>query len=291
MKKELIDDDFLYYLLKSDIVQQEIYKGNVGSTQPKLPLYNIKFIELNIPSVPEQRAIASVLSSLDDKIDLLHRQNETLEQLAETIFRQWFVEEAQDDWEIHPITDYIKIVGGGTPKSSRADYWDGPIYWLSGGDVSNNHKAFVLSTDKSISQDGLDNSSCKLLPKFATVISARGTVGKYCLLGQPMTFSQSNYGILPKIENCYFFTYLLLSHFISELLSNAYGSVFDTITTNSFENIQARFPDAEKIIEFEKGISVIFQKKLANIEQINMLTKQRDALLPKLMSGEVRVKH
>lgn len=79
------------------------------------------------------------------------------------------------------------------------EYWDGDIPWLSGGDIASNHKSFIISSDKTITQNGLNNSSEKLLPKYATVISARGTVGKYCLLSREMAYSQSNYGILPKI--------------------------------------------------------------------------------------------
>ena len=138
--------------------------------------------EIPLPPLPEQRAIASVLSSLDNKIDMLHRQNKTLEAMAETLFRPWFVEEADERWGEDSLLTLIQLVGGGTPKTSIPDYWDGNIPWLAGGDIASNHKSFVLNTEKRITENGLNNSSAKLLPKYATVISARGTVGKYCLL-------------------------------------------------------------------------------------------------------------
>ncbi len=230
-----------------------------------------------------------MLSSLDDKIDLLHRQNKTLEALAETLFRQWFVEEAQEDWEECGLLDVIQLVGGGTPKTSMLEYWDGDIPWLAGGDITANHKSFINNTEKKITEAGLNNSSAKLLPKYATVISARGTVGKYCLLAKSMAFSQSNYGVLPNIEGCFFFSYLLINHVVGELQSSAYGSVFDTITTNTFKDIKIPLPEKTVIARFEKEVTPNFRKILINKEQIRTFETLRDTLLPKLMSGDVRV--
>lgn len=260
-----------------------------GSTFPNVSREQLENLDILIPPLPEQRAIASVLSSLDDKIDLLHRQNKTLEAMAETLFRQWFVEEADEGWEEGSLFNLIELVGGGTPKTSIFDYWDGDIPWLAGGDIALNHKSFVLNTEKTITENGLNNSSAKLLPQYATVISARGTVGKYCLLAQPMAFSQSNYGILPQHDNCYFFSYLLINHVVGELQSSAYGSVFDTITTNTFKEIKVPVPKESEIRLFEDLVSSYFYKIFQNKNQIFTLERLRDTLLPRLMSGEVRV--
>ncbi len=173
------DQNFLYYLLKDSIDGfKQIAHGGVFDT---ITRETFEAIDILLPPLPEQRAIASVLSSLDDKIDLLHRQNKTLEAMAEALFRQWFVEEAEEGWEENSILSLIELVGGGTPKTSIADYWDGNIPWLSGGDIASNHKSFIWLSNKTITERGLNNSSAKLLPEFATVISARGTVGKFCL--------------------------------------------------------------------------------------------------------------
>jgi type I restriction enzyme S subunit len=237
------DEDFIYWFFKQWEVTLELALNAGGSAnQANISGSLIKKLELELPPLPEQKAIASVLSSLDDKIDLLHRQNKILEAMAETLFRQWFVEEAQDDWEDGSLLELIQLVGGGTPKTAIAEYWDGDIPWLSGGDIASNHKSFVKYAQKKITEVGLNNSAAKLLPKHATVISARGTVGKYCLLAQPMAFSQSNYGILPKNSEGYFFTYLLINHVVEELQSSAYGSVFDTITTTTFKENKVPLP-------------------------------------------------
>jgi type I restriction enzyme, S subunit len=278
----------LYYFVNSD-TKYELQVRSTGSVVEHLNMKDIRNFRILLPPLPEQKAIAAVLSSLDDKIDLLNRQNATLEAMAETLFRQWFVEEAQEDWEERSLLDVVQLVGGGTPKTSVPEYWDGKIHWLSGGDIASNHKSFIVSSEKTITELGLENSSTKLLPKYATAISARGTVGKYFLLANPMTYSQSNYGILPRYDSCYFFTYLLINHVVAELQSSAYGSVFDTITTTTFKENLVMTPSENEVVEFESSIRPYFQKMLNNRTQVKTLEKLRDHLLPKLMSGEVRV--
>ena len=284
-----INSRFLSYYFQQKSFRDYILNISVGATMPSINTEILKGIPISYPPIPEQIAIASVLSSLDNKIGLLHRQNATLEKMAETLFRQWFVEEAKEDWEEISLHDAIELIGGGTPKTSINEYWDGNIKWLSGGDIASNHKNFVVNSEKSITELGLKNSSAKLIPKFSTVISARGTVGKYCLLSEPMAYSQSNYGILPKYKDCFFFTYLLVAHSVDELQSAAYGSVFDTITTNTFKGLKITLPDEEDIIRFNESIEPYFSKILTNQTQIRTLTALRDTLLPKLMIGEVRV--
>ncbi|HAB50827.1 MAG TPA: restriction endonuclease subunit S [Ignavibacteriales bacterium] len=286
------DPYFIYYFLTQDDVVNYLDSVAEGSTSayPSLTPDVITDIDILLPELPEQRTIASILSSLDDKIDLLHRQNKTLEALAETLFRQWFIEEAEESWEECSLFDAMEIVGGGTPKTEIIEYWNREINWMSGKDISSNHKQFILSTEKKITEEGLKNSSAKVLPKYASVVSARGTVGKICLLSIPMAFSQTNYGILPRIKESFFFTYLLLSYSIEELQSASYGSVFDTITTNTFKEHKISIPKETEIIEFEEKVSPLFHKMNSNTNQIHTLTQLQDTLLPKLMSGEVRVK-
>lgn len=263
-----------------------------GAAQPKLNKASLNLIPLYLPiDESEQKAIASILSSLKDKIDLLHCQNKTLESMAETLFRQWFDVDSNDEWQEKNVLDIFTLVGGGTPKTSVSEYWTDEIPWISGGDISAAHQGYLYSTEKSISLAGLQNSSAKLLPKNSTVISARGTVGKYALLARDMAFSQSNYGIVSKIGNYPFFIYLLVGFIVDDLLTAAYGSVFDTITTRTFESVNLKFPSLNSIEKFNEEISPIFSKKETNTQQIKTLETLRDTLLPKLMSGEVRVQY
>lgn len=279
------DELFIYYFLQQIHWEQ----FNDKSAVPGVNRNDAHQEDVIIPPLEEQQAIADALSFLDDKIELLQRQNKTLESLAQALFRHWFVDGVGEGWEESSLYDAVELVGGGTPKTSEDSYWDGEIPWLSGGDIASNHKNFVVSTQKTITRLGLDNSSAKLLPGFATVISARGTVGKYCILSEPMAFSQSNYGIKPKFNDCFFFTYLLIDYSVTDLQSAAYGSVFDTITTRTFQNHYVTLPPNSEIHAFEREIAPYFHRMNLNQKEIGTLEKLRDTLLPKLMSGEVRV--
>lgn len=283
-----LDNDFLLYYLQA-IKDYLLSVAEIGATRNALTKGMIENFDLIIPGLPEQQSIAFILNSLDDKIDLLHRQNKILEALAETLFRQWFVEETEESLEKISLYDAIEIVGGGTPKTEVAEYWGKDIKWISGRDITPNHKQFIINTEKSITKLGLEESSTKILPKYSTLISARGTVGTYCLLSEPMAFSQTNYGIKPKLEGCHFFTYLLIAHSVEELQAAAYGSVFDTITTNTFKEQEIKIPSSSEIRTFEEKVKPYFEKILSNQFQVRTLVRLRDTLLPKLMSGEIRV--
>lgn len=279
--------DYIYYALKynlSEFLQQA--HGGVFSTITKDTFKNI---EIYLPSFTVQRAIAAVLSNLDDKIDLLQRQNATLEAMSEALFKQWFVVEAKEEWEEKKLSDIIRLVGGGTPKTSVKNYWEGTIPWVSGADIASHHKKFIFSSEKFISEAGLNNSAARLIPQYATLITARGTVGKFCLAGKPMAFSQTNYGILPKNNQNFFFIYLLIGYVVNTLKAAAYGSVFDTITSRLFDELSIALPGENIINEFDLKVKIFFEKIFTNQIQIQTLEKLRDTLLPKLMSGEVRV--
>ncbi|EHP6375847.1 restriction endonuclease subunit S, partial [Escherichia coli] len=286
-----LDKMYLYWKMRTREYQEFIANSASGTSVMHTSPKKICEYEFLLPTKLEQKAIASVLSSLDEKIDLLHCQNKTLESMAETLFRQWFDVDSNDEWQEKNVLDIFTLVGGGTPKTSVAEYWTDEIPWISGGDISAAHQGYLYSTEKSISLAGLQNSSAKLLPKNSTVISARGTVGKYALLARDMAFSQSNYGIVSKIGNYPFFIYLLVGFIVDDLLTAAYGSVFDTITTRTFESVNLKFPSLNSIEKFNEEISPIFSKKEMNTQQIKTLETLRDTLLPKLMSGEVRVQY
>ncbi|ENZ8441442.1 restriction endonuclease subunit S [Klebsiella oxytoca] len=289
--KNILDNKFLKYWLQSEQGQYELESRASGTTVFGIKSSILKKIPISLPPYNEQVAISSVLYSIDEKIDLLHRQNKTLESMAETLFRQWFDVDSNEKWQEKNVLDIFTLVGGGTPKTSVAEYWTDEIPWISGGDISSAHQGYLYRTEKSISLAGLQNSSAKLLPKNSTVISARGTVGKYALLARDMAFSQSNYGIVSKIGSYPFFIYLLVGFIVDDLLAAAYGSVFDTITTRTFESVNLKFPSLNSIEKFNKEVASLFNKKEINTPQIKILEKLRDTLLPKLMSGEVRVRY
>ena len=277
--------------------------------------------KFNIPAIPlsEQRAIAATLGALDDKIELNRRMNETLEALARALFRDWFVDfgptrakmagtapylspdlwslfpDRLDDegkpegWEEKPLTEFFSIIGGGTPKTSNPDYWDGPIPWFSVTDTPSAGSVFVTDTEKTITEAGLNGSSARLVPKGTTIISARGTVGNLAITGRDMTFNQSCYGLsgAGAVGDCAI--YLIAQNMVARLQSMAHGSVFSTITRKTFESLSLPMPRATILTAFEVEVSPLFDRILANVNESRTLAQTRDLLLPRLMSGELRV--
>ena len=148
------------------------------------------------------------------------------------------------EWKKCTLDEIIELIGGGTPKTSNAEYWNGNIPWLSVKDF-NNDTRYVYETEKTITQAGLENSSTKLLQKDDIIISARGTVGEMAMIPFPMSFNQSCYGIRGKKGINQIFLYYLLKNSIRKLKTIAHGSVFDTITRNTFSNVVVFVPDEE----------------------------------------------
>jgi type I restriction enzyme S subunit len=256
--------DFIYYLFKSPvgrntvstIVQQTAAAGIRGSD-----LKNLKF---TFPPFPEQRAIASVLSSLDDKIDLLHRQNATIEKMAETLFRQWFVEEANEDWETNTISYFADFFNG---KSRPNEVGHIPIY---GG-------------------NGIFGYTSKSNYSGKSIIIGR--VGAYCgsLYYENNDIWISDNALLVKAKNEYITHFLFYLLKTLDLNSMAEGSSHPLLTQTLLKSIEIHIPPIEKIKEFDSQLEAIQNKIESNQTQIRTLTALRDTLLPKLMSGEVRV--
>lgn len=277
------DEIFVYYLLKSI----DFAGFNVGSAVPTLNRNHIHPMVIQKPSPEEQKAIASVLSSLDDKIDLLHRQNTTLERMAETLFRQWFVEEAQEDWEVVPLGDAVETTSGGTPSRSNMDFYlNGTINWVKSKELSG---SFILDTEEKITVEALKKSSAKLLPKNSILIAMYGaTVGEYAIISKEMTCNQAVCALKPNEKYPYTFLFFYVMSYQDELISMAVGSAQQNISQLLIKQLPI-LTCHEKISEFHKKTEPFFEKIKNNISQIQTLEKLRDNLLPKLMSGEVRL--
>ena len=172
-----------------------------------------------------------------------------------------------DEWLKTALIDIVELIGGGTPKTSKAEYWGGNINWLSVKDF-NNENRYVYSTEKTITEEGLRNNSTKLLQKDDIIISARGTVGEMAMIPFPMAFNQSCYGIRAKesIDNT--FLYYLIKNSVRKLKAMTHGSVFDTITRDTFANIEVAIPDKETQHCIAKILGDI-DDKIENNQRIN----------------------
>ena len=172
------------------------------------------------------------------------------------------------------LSDVMDLIGGGTPKTSKAEYWNGTIPWLSVKDFNNVFR-YVYETEKTITELGLENSSTKLLQKGDVIISARGTVGEIATIPFPMAFNQSCYGLRAKsgiVTSDYL--YYLIKHNVSVLKKNTHGSVFDTITRNTFDNIEVEIPSI-KIQEKIASILSDYDKKIELNNAINNNLEQQ----------------
>jgi type I restriction enzyme S subunit len=164
-----------------------------------------------------------------------------------------------NNWKIYKLSEVLKIIGGGTPKTSIPEYWNGNIPWLSVKDFQGEQK-FVSYTEKTITEVGLKKSSTKLLPKGAMIISARGTVGELAVLEREMAFNQSCYGLLPNEKTDRDYLYYLVKQKIRELQGLSYGSVFDTITTKTFDGLDVLLPDLKEQTQIANILSAIDDK-------------------------------
>ena len=195
-----------------------------------------------------------------------------------------------EGWVMKPLSDLFALVGGGTPKTSMAECWDGGIPWFSVVDTPASGDVFVTATEKTITELGLANSSARLVRKGTTIISARGTVGNLAIAGTDMTFNQSCYGLRGVEGVGDYFVYLTAKNMVDQLRSMAHGSVFSTITRQTFDAIQRPVPSLTAIAAFEHAVTGWFDAILLSVQETETLAGMRDTLLPKLITGELRVK-
>jgi type I restriction enzyme S subunit len=294
-KQEKLFPKFLYqFLTSSEITRwlQHLAESRSG-TFPQITFDQVASLELPLPPLAEQKAIASVSGAIDDKIDLNRRMSETLEALAQSLFKSWFADTTQSalpkGWRKGSILEVAKLLSGGTPKTEREDYWNGDILWASAKDVSQCGQTFLVNTERTITTKGLEESATQLIPAFCTVVVARGaTTGRMTMFGREMAMNQTCYA-LASTTGTPFALYCLFRHAIDALVQTAHGSVFDTITTSTFTASKVVLPPQQVFEAFEKTVSPLFARILSNIEESRTLAALRDALLPKLLSGELRV--
>jgi type I restriction enzyme S subunit len=311
---------YVYYFFRS--IAATLRDLDVGSANPTLNRNHVHPIETRWAPIAEQKAIAHILGTLDDKIELNRKTNETLEAMAKALFKSWFVDfdpvrakaegrstglpaeisdlfpdsfedselgEIPRGWQCCSFTKLVDVISGGTPKTSIDEYWNGSIPWFSVVDAPPGSSCWVIQTEKRITPEGLANCSSKLLPTGTTIISARGTVGKVCLAGRDMAMNQSCYGLRSKAENGEFFCFYLTKSLVEILEARAHGSVFSTITRGTLDGVATISPSLEAIQSFNRSTGALLGKIKANLEENRILGNQRDALLPKLICGELRI--
>lgn len=257
------------------------FANQTGVPALSQPLKNFKKIRLCLPSLQEQRRIASIVETINDKIENNIKINDNLRQQAAALFANFY---DRAETEVG-FTEIIQILGGGTPKTGESTYWNGNVPFFTPKDVGS---PYTLATEKTITEEGLAHCNSRLYPINTVFVTARGTVGKVGLPGVPMAMNQSCYALVGK-DTHQLLVYFYTLKAVDRLKHKASGAVFDAITTRDFESeiIMKLSDDDEKA--FLDLAQPIYQAVLSNSIENLGLAALRDSLLPKLMSGEIDV--
>ena len=308
------ETDFFYYATKGRVYLEE-YKGH-------FPDYRRLWIPL--PPLPTQRAIAHVLGTLDDLIELNRETNEILEEMARTLFKSWFVDfdpvraklegrppagmdastaalfpdHFQDSelgqipkgWEVKPIGEIVVCVGGGTPSTSEPKFWeDGVHHWTTPKDFSSLQAPFLIDTDRRITDAGLAKISSGLLPVGTVLMSSRAPVGYLAVADIPVAINQGFIAMRPnKSASNYFLLNWCQSNMI-EIENRASGTTFAEISKSAFRPIPLILPPAKVMEAFTECVEPFYSQIASSLRESRDLATLRDTLLPKLLSGEVSV--
>jgi len=271
-----------------------------GSAQPGANAKQLGSFDIILPPLPEQKAIASILSCLDDKIDLLHRQNATLEKMAETLFRQWFVErrpepvegEAKEEWEIKQLKEVTDIAIGRTPPRKELKWFSTnpqDIKWISIKDLGDDG-IFISNTSEYLTREAVLEFNIPIIPKDTVVLSFKMTVGRVAITSEEMLSNEAIAHFKFNNETPFSkeYLYLFLKTYKYETLGST-SSIVTAINSAMIKEMEILIPDELTMKTFKSETEPIFNKIKSNQTQIRTLTALRDTLLPKLMSGEIRV--
>lgn len=269
---------YLRHLLNS----MDITAYVTGSTQPKLSQTSLLNMKVELPEIDKQDAIAAFLHSFDAKIATNSKLNGYLADAVDGLF-----EKALGQAEEKTLTDVVEILSGGTPKTKISEYWeDGEIPFFGPGDA--NGSTYCLATAKRITQLGLENCNSELYPVDTVFLTARGTVGKVAMAGKPMAMNQS----------CFAFrglgvsqpaVYQIIKRAVRSLKAKANGATFAAINTRDLKIEKILVPSDEELTAFEEEAASLHSMMRVNEEESLKLSSLRDALLPKLIAGEIDV--
>ncbi|AHM05781.1 Type I restriction-modification system, specificity subunit S [Roseibacterium elongatum DSM 19469] len=312
---------FVHYWLRSPTTREKLSREGGGTGIQNVSQGLLKMQEIALPPLSEQERISGTLAALDDKIELNRRMSATLEEMARALYRSWFVDfdpvharalgqppvhmapttaalfpdsfgpdGLPKGWERRPFSDQVAIISGGTPKTGVPEYWGGEIPWYSVVDAPEAGAVFVLDTEKKITAAGFDSCSAKMISGGTTIISARGTVGKLAMAAGDMVFNQSCYGLQATRQHTGEFVYFSAVRAVDILQSMSHGSVFSTITRKTFDGLEIVYAPDPVIKAFAGQASVMLERILGAQRESQTLAALRDTLLPRLMSGDLRIR-
>ena len=291
--KKSINNTFLYYLLKNSINRLKLITH--GSVFDTITRDTFSQIEIDLPSLEIQKQIASILSALDDKIELNNKINENLESQAQAIFKSWFVDfepfggVMPEDWGIGIIEDLSKeIVCGKTPSTKKEEYYGNYIPFITIPDMHD--CTYVLLTERKLSKLGANTQIKKTLPKNSICVSCIGTAGLVVLVSTESQTNQQINSIIPKSNYSPYYIFLLMQTLSEKINSlGQSGSTIVNLNKTQFGKIETLVPSIDSMNKFDFIVQPLFEKILNNQKENIQLSNFRDTLLPKLMNGEIDV--
>lgn len=286
--KKSINNTFLYYLLKNSINKLKLITH--GSVFDTITRDTFSQIEIDLPSLEIQKQIASILSALDDKIELNNRINENLEQQAQAFFTDLFITNAKLEWKTGTVSDLGDVVGGGTPSKKVEEYYtnDG-IAWITPKDLSNDKSKFITHGETDITDLGLAKSGATLMPRGSVLFSSRAPIGYIAIADGQVSTNQGFKSIVPFDNVGTAYVYYFLKENLSAIENVASGSTFKEVSGGTMKNFPAVIPDDDTLAKFKQFCSPLLEQQRALEYENRYLASLRDTLLPKLMNGEIDV--
>lgn len=294
-----VDPKFLFY----SICKRDFASMNVGSAVPSMTVNILNDIQISYPkNIEDQRRIASILSSLDRKIELNNKINADLEEMAQAIFKNWFVDfepfkdgkfvdselgMIPEGWKVGTLGEFCKCLLGGTPSRSKEEYWNGEVNWINSGEIN---KFRILEASEKITELGLAKSATKLLPKKTTVLAITGaTLGQVSLLEIDTCANQSVIGVLENTEVPYEYIYPFIKDRIEMLIQHQTGGAQQHINKDNVESLIFLLPAINVLEDYISLVSPMYKRIESQCFENFYLSSLRDTLLPRLMSGELEV--
>ena len=274
-----------------------------GSTTKFLTVRMLDNLDIPLPSINIQTEIVNILSAYDDLIENNQKQIKLLEEAAQRIYKEWFVDlrfpgyentkivdGVPEEWRVASIADICDTVGGGTPSTKIQSYYEkGDILWVTPTDITRNFSLALLDTEKKITPEGLKNSSAKMLPAETILMTSRASVGFFGMCKYEVCTNQGFISCIPKRENLQMYLLFNLKSRVEEIRQKAGGSTYLEISKTVFRELKIILPKDEVLAEYQKNVHDIFDEIYCRTEMIKSLVDMRNRLLPKLMSGEVKV--
>lgn len=319
-----VEPTYLFYHLQHPDTRAEIEGVARGSAQPNLSAGDAHKIKITLPPLVVQRQIAATLGALDDRITLLRETNTTLEAIAQALFKSWFVDfdpvrakmegrapEGMDEataalfpdafeetelgmvprgWSVQPIGDLVEAVGGSTPDTKNETFWSPALHhWTSPKDLSGATAPVLLYTERKVSEAGLAKITSGLLPVGTLLMSSRAPIGYLSLSQIPVAINQGYIAMLPGGRLPPTYLYFWCQQNMDAIKGRANGSTFMEISKKAFRPIPAIEPSTAVVRAFVDVADILFSRLVENEKQAQTLATQRDTLLPRLISGQLRL--